>query len=189
MDTFPSILSLCLMMLLRTVLLSGLGSDTDRQALLAIKNGITQVPHKILSSWNHSTHFCEWFGVTCSLRHQRVVTLNLENHELVGTISPSVGNLSFLKVLNLSSNNFHGNIPQEFSRLSRLQYLNFSFNALGGEIPHNLSKCVNLTYLDVGSNALVGSIPFQLISLNKLIVLHLFKKNDYIKYDDRKRLH
>ncbi|KAL5703642.1 non-specific serine/threonine protein kinase [Ranunculus cassubicifolius] len=161
-------------MLLRTVLISGLGNETDRQALLAFKNGITLDQHNVMSSWNHSTHFCEWFGVTCSLRHQRVVTLNLLGHELVGTISPSVSNLSFLKVLNLSSNNFHGEIPQEFGRLSHLQSLNLSVNSLGGEIPHNLSKCENLTYLNVGYNALVGSIPFELASLKKLIQLSLY---------------
>ncbi|KAL5703679.1 hypothetical protein ACHQM5_022204 [Ranunculus cassubicifolius] len=164
-------------MLLRTILISSLGNDTDRQALLAFKNGITQDPHNVMSSWNHSTHFCKWFGVTCSLRHQRVVTLNLLSHELVGTISPSVGNLSFLGVLNLSSNNFYGNIPQELGRLSRLQYLNLSINSLGGKIPLNLSKCENLIYLDVGSNALVGSIPFQLTSLKKLTRLNLGKNN------------
>ncbi|KAL5703703.1 non-specific serine/threonine protein kinase [Ranunculus cassubicifolius] len=162
-------------MLVRTVLISGLGNDTDRQALLAFKNGITQDPHNVMSSWNHSTHFCEWFGVTCSLRHQRVVTLDLGNHELVGTVSPSLGNLSFLQVLNLSSNNYHGEIPQEFGRLSRLHHLDLSINSFGGKIPLNLSKCENLSRLDVSYNALVGSIPFQLTSLNKLITLYLNK--------------
>ncbi|KAL5703684.1 non-specific serine/threonine protein kinase [Ranunculus cassubicifolius] len=177
MDFFPWILRLYLLMLVRTVLISSLGNDTDRKALLAFKDRITRDPHQVMSSWNHSTPFCEWFGVTCSLRHQRVVTLDLRNHELVGTISPSVGNLSFLKVLNLSSNNYHGEIPQEFGRLSRLHYLDLSINSLGGKIPLNLSKCENLTYLNVGSNALIGSIPFQLASLEKLIQLSLFKNN------------
>ncbi|KAL5703649.1 non-specific serine/threonine protein kinase [Ranunculus cassubicifolius] len=177
MDILPWILRLCLLMLLRTVLISGLGNETDRQALLAFKNGITLDQHNVMSSWNHSSHFCEWFGVTCSLRHQRVVTLNLLGHELVGTISTSVGNLSFLRVLNLSSNNFYGNIPQEFGRLSRLQYLNLSFNSLGGEIPPNISKCLNLLSLNLVNNALVGSIPFQLTSLKKLTGLDLEANN------------
>ncbi|KAL5703691.1 non-specific serine/threonine protein kinase [Ranunculus cassubicifolius] len=177
MDILPSILRLCLLILVCTVLISGLGNDTDTQALLAFKNEITRDPHQVMSSWNHSTHFCKWLGVTCSLRHQRVVTLDLGNHELVGTISPSVGNLSFLKVLNLSSNNYHGEIPQEFGRLSRLHYLDLSVNSLGGKIPLNLSKCGNLTYLNVGRNALVGSIPFQLASLKKLVRLGLFNNN------------
>ncbi|KAL5703693.1 non-specific serine/threonine protein kinase [Ranunculus cassubicifolius] len=177
MNFLPWILRLCLLMLVRIVLISSLGNDTDKQSLLAFKNGIIKDQHNVMSSWNHSTHFCEWFGVTCSLRHQRVATLDLGNHELVGTISPSVGNLSFLKVLNMSSNNFHGEIPQEFGHLSRLHHLNLSFNSLGGEIPLNLSKCENLTYLDVGSNALVGRIPFQLTSLKKLITLYLYKNN------------
>ncbi|KAL5710358.1 non-specific serine/threonine protein kinase [Ranunculus cassubicifolius] len=151
-----------------------MGNDTDRHALLAIKEGITQDPHGVMSSWNESTHFCNWLGVTCSLRHrQRVMGLNLGNHELFGTISPSVGNLSFLREFNLSNNNFNGNIPEEFGRLSRLQLLDLSHNSMGGEIPVNLSACAELSNLILQYNGLEGSIPFQLSSLKKLSFLYL----------------
>ncbi|XXG39575.1 hypothetical protein AAC387_Pa01g0505 [Persea americana] len=54
-----------------------LRNETDRLALLAFKTEITADPSQALSSWNDSLHFCEWRGVTCGRKHQRVSTLNL----------------------------------------------------------------------------------------------------------------
>ena len=80
-------------------------NETDRLALLKFKELIANDPHKILSSWNDSIHFCNWHGVTCSHQHQRVAALNLQGYTLHGSISPYVGNFSFLKLVNLRDNN------------------------------------------------------------------------------------
>ena len=72
-------------------------NETDRFALLKIKESVPQDPYKILSSWNDSMHFCNWLGVKCGRRHQRVTVLDLQGHKLRGTLSPYVGNLSFLR--------------------------------------------------------------------------------------------
>ncbi|PNX66591.1 kinase-like protein, partial [Trifolium pratense] len=45
--------------------------------------------------------------------HQRVIGLNLKGHQLHGSLSPHVGNLTLLKNLNLGNNSFHGEIPKE----------------------------------------------------------------------------
>ncbi|KAK6929460.1 Leucine-rich repeat-containing N-terminal, plant-type [Dillenia turbinata] len=111
------------------------GNVTDQLALLAFKDEITADPFAALSSWNGSLHFCQWDGVTCSKRHQRVVMLSLEGKGLAGPLSPSIGNLSFLSVLNLGDNFFNGDIPKEVGNLFRLQVLNLSSNAFTGEIP------------------------------------------------------
>ncbi|XP_028084230.1 putative receptor-like protein kinase At3g47110 [Camellia sinensis] len=57
----------------------GSGSnETDQLALVAFKSQITDDPFNLLTSRNHSTHFCQWIGVTCGrCRHQRVVSLHL----------------------------------------------------------------------------------------------------------------
>ncbi|CAN6222707.1 unnamed protein product [Urochloa humidicola] len=53
--------------------------------------------------------YCSWQGVTCGKRHQqRVVRLNLDSQGLIGTISPAIGNLTFLRSLNLSLNTLQG---------------------------------------------------------------------------------
>ncbi|XP_077218011.1 uncharacterized protein LOC143852505 [Tasmannia lanceolata] len=151
---------------------------TDRLSLLSIKQMITNDPHNFLSSWNDSLHFCNWNGVTCSLRHhQRVTILDLNSQSLVGSLSPHVTNLSFLRTMILSSNNFHGEIPVEIGHLSRLRYLNLSENSFSGKIPPDLNHCSELRVIELGSNELVGEIPIELGSLSKLIELYLYKNN------------
>lgn len=144
------------------------GNGTDHVALLAIKAQITLDPLGLMSSWNDSLHFCSWGGVICGRLHQRVITLNLSYHGLVGSLSPHIGNLSFLRGISLEQNYFRGEIPQEIGRLHRLKYINFSNNSFSGEIPANLSGCSSLVMLRLGFNKLTGLIPYQLGSLQKL---------------------
>uniref|UniRef100_A0A7N2N4I9 non-specific serine/threonine protein kinase n=1 Tax=Quercus lobata TaxID=97700 RepID=A0A7N2N4I9_QUELO len=150
-----------------------LSNKTDKLALLEFKSHIDS-PLNVLASWNDSFHFCHWIGVTCGNKHQRVIGLDLKNNKLVGTISPHIGNLSFLQSLNLASNSFHGGIPSEVGYLTRLRNLNLSHNPiLGGEIPVNLSHCSSLQYLDLQYNDLVQGIPSKLGFLSKLQILIL----------------
>ncbi|KAJ9129912.1 hypothetical protein P3X46_035212 [Hevea brasiliensis] len=144
------------------------GNETDRTALLAFKDKITDDPLHVMSSWNNSVHFCDWFGVTCGRRHRRVTVLDLQEKKLVGSLSPLLGNLSFLKTLSLLNNGFSGQIPQELGNLFRLQVLSLENNSFTGEIPSNISHCTNVVYLGLGGNKLVGSIPKELESLFKL---------------------
>ncbi|XP_047332013.1 probable LRR receptor-like serine/threonine-protein kinase At3g47570 [Impatiens glandulifera] len=154
--------------------LLGQGNETDRLALLDFKNRITSDPlNKMMDSWNESIHFCNWFGVTCSPSSGRVITLSLSSLSLVGTITPSLGNLSFLTEVDLGDNSFSGEIPQEIGRLQRLQSLNLSNNYLGGNIPTNLTSCRELKVLDLIYNGLVGEIPNELSPLSKLLLLYL----------------
>ncbi|XP_026432247.1 putative receptor-like protein kinase At3g47110 isoform X1 [Papaver somniferum] len=151
--------------------------SNDQLALLAFKDGITEDPLGTLSSWNSDNdtlHYCKWRGVTCSRRHpSRVTMLNLTSQRLLGSISPHIGNLSFLKYLNLDNNSLTGEIPHQLGRLSRLKYLSLTHNLLEGEIPQNISSCSNLIYLDFTHNHLVGRIPNELAFLSKLILLDL----------------
>ncbi|XP_050282273.1 putative receptor-like protein kinase At3g47110 [Quercus robur] len=151
-----------------------LSNETDKLTLLEFKSHIDS-PLNVLASWNDSFHFCQWVGVTCGNKHQRVIGLDLKNNKLVGTISPHIGNLSFLRSLNLATNSFRGGIPSEVGYLTRLRNLNLSHNPiLGGEIPVNLSHCSNLQYLDLQYNDLVQGIPSELGFLSKLQILILY---------------
>jgi LRR receptor-like serine/threonine-protein kinase EFR len=153
-----------------------LPNETDKHALLEFKSLIHDNP-SVLASWNESFQFCQWVGVTCGLKHQRVIGLNLKDLKLVGTISPHLGNLSFLRFLNLANNSFSGGIPSEVGHLIKLQNLNLSYNLLEGEIPVNLSHCSNLVKLDFQHNNLVQQIPSELGSLSKLEILTLANNN------------
>ncbi|XP_021823259.1 uncharacterized protein LOC110764568 [Prunus avium] len=162
---------------LQSATLSTSGNESDRLALLDFKKRITQDPLYIMSSWNDSIDLCSWVGVTCNPATKRVMVLNLEAQKLVGSLSPSLGNLTFLTGINLRNNSFHGEIPQEIGRLLSLQHLNLSSNSFGGKIPFNISHCMQLTVLDLTSNKLFGSIPNQLSSLLNLVSLGLGRNN------------
>ncbi|KAF5800356.1 putative non-specific serine/threonine protein kinase [Helianthus annuus] len=150
------------------------GTNVDRLALLAIKSMIKGDPQGILTSWNHSsTDFCQWQGVTCSPRHQRVTDLNLSSGGLIGTLSPSVGNLSFLRVIQLFNNSFSSEIPPEIGRLFRLRQLRLAYNSFTGNIPATIMNCSNLQVLNLGNNNLVGKIPDAIGSLSMLSILAL----------------
>ncbi|XP_059654870.1 probable LRR receptor-like serine/threonine-protein kinase At3g47570 [Cornus florida] len=149
------------------------GNETDRLALLAFKAKITNDPLQVMSLWNGSIHFCHWHGVTCGRRHRRVTILDLESQKLFGSISPHIGNLSFLRVLNLPNNSFEKEIPPQLGRLRRLQLLGLHNNSISGNIPANLSACSNLVGFILNYNKLVGPIPTELGYLSKLKFIYM----------------
>ncbi|KAL4597949.1 hypothetical protein ACB092_11G025100 [Castanea dentata] len=152
-------------------------NENDRLALLQFKGSIVNDPHGILISWNDSIQFCNWHGITCGHRHQRVITLELQGHDLRGTISAYIGNLTFLRTINLLNNSFYGEIPNEVGHLFRLQHLNLFTNRLGGEIPASLTNCSELRMMDLSWNELVGTIPMGLGSLTNLFSLQVARNN------------
>ncbi|CAM0878479.1 unnamed protein product [Alopecurus aequalis] len=112
-------------------------------------------------SWNESSHFCNWEGVLCGVKKtppRRVTSLNLTNRGLVGYISPSLGNLSFLRHPALTQNTLSGEIPPSLGHLRRLQTLRLNNNTLQGTIP-NFANCSKLMHLKLTFNNLVGRIP------------------------------
>ncbi|KAL9225481.1 hypothetical protein vseg_001398 [Gypsophila vaccaria] len=154
-----------------------LGNETDHVALLAIKTQLLGSPPGVFSSWNHSLHHCSWDGVTCGSKHNRVTVLDLSSRSLVGTISPFIGNLSFLENIALYNNTLVGQIPPELGRLLRLQALLLFNNSINGHIPSNLSACLNLQKLSVGRNKLEGKLPLELRALSKLKLLAVHYNN------------
>ena len=94
--------------------------------------------------------------------------LDLQSSKPVGSISPHVRNLSFLKNISFSNNNFHNEIPSEIDRLRKLQFLLLYNNTLTGKILRNLSQCTNLKYINFGRNLLDGEIPATLGTWLKL---------------------
>ncbi|KAK3419978.1 hypothetical protein EUGRSUZ_G00754 [Eucalyptus grandis] len=141
--------------------------EIDRLALLEFKARIAD-PSGVLSSWNDSSHFCDWDGVTCGRKHRRVTILDLGSKNLSGVVPPHIGNLSFLRGIDLENNSFHAKIPSQVGRLLRLQNLFLNNNSFSGEIPSNLSYCSNMLSLDLGFNMLKGNLPTELGSLSKL---------------------
>ncbi|KAK3425080.1 hypothetical protein EUGRSUZ_F01796, partial [Eucalyptus grandis] len=152
-------------------------NETDRLALLDFKAGISEDPFGVLSSWNDSIGFCQWYGVICGRRHRRVMVLDLQSQGLFGSISPHIGNLSFLRKMLLQNNSFNQKIPPQLGQLHRLRILGLTNNSLIGEIPKNISDCSDLVFLRLGNNELTGEIPREIGSLLKLRQLLLHGNN------------
>ena len=149
---------------------------TDQSALIAFKSEINFHPNDTILSagnWSTTTNFCEWFGVSCSRRRQRVTALNLSYVYLHGTISPHIGNLSFLVSLDLHNNSFPGFLPHEIGNLHRLRELRLSNNLLEGTIPPTIHNCQKLTYFSLEGNKLNGTIPSSLSNMSSLEFLNL----------------
>ena len=132
---------------------------TDQSALLAFKDHITFDPQNMLThSWSSKTSFCNWMGVSCSLRRQRVTALDLSSMGLLGTIPPQLGNLSFLQYLILYNNSFHGDLPSEIGNLRRLQVMDIGSNKLSLVIvPESFGNLHRLEELRFDGNNLTGT--------------------------------
>ncbi|EAY80119.1 hypothetical protein OsI_35291 [Oryza sativa Indica Group] len=141
------------------VICSSSGNETDRLSLLEFKNAITLDPQQALMSWNDSNHVCSWEGVKCRVKApHRVISLDLSGQGLVGSISPSLGNLTFLRYINLQENLIAGQIPLSLGHLHHLKDLYLSNNTLQGQIP-DFANCSNLRTLSLNGNHLLGQVP------------------------------
>uniref|UniRef100_A0A803MD93 Leucine-rich repeat-containing N-terminal plant-type domain-containing protein n=1 Tax=Chenopodium quinoa TaxID=63459 RepID=A0A803MD93_CHEQI len=67
----------------------GGNNETERLALLEIKAQIRNDPMGVITSWNDTRHFCEWYGVTCSRKYEQVTKLDLPSSNLSVSKSPN----------------------------------------------------------------------------------------------------
>ncbi|XP_038994700.1 probable LRR receptor-like serine/threonine-protein kinase At3g47570 [Hibiscus syriacus] len=139
-------------------------NETEIQALLAIKARIQVDPYGVFTPLNDSLHFCNWRGVTCGRRHQRVTALYLSSLKLGGDLSPHIANLTFLRVIDLGNNSFHGTSP--------LLHLSLKQNHLEGNIPSKLGQLSNLKFLQLSLN-FSGTVPKQLYNISTISLFSL----------------
>ncbi|GKF41768.1 kinase-like domain-containing protein [Tanacetum coccineum] len=104
-------------------------------------------------------------------RHKRVNAIVLYSYGLEGSLSPHVGNLSFLCRVYLWHNSFQGTIPPELGRLSRLRHLILYDNKLSGVILKEISFLSKLKILQISDNKLEGGI---LPSMGNITSLEVF---------------
>ncbi|GLJ15117.1 hypothetical protein SUGI_0247190 [Cryptomeria japonica] len=149
------------------------GQERQVEAIAAFKSAITYDPNNILASWAPDIPFCNWTGISCRPHTQRLVRLSLSGISLEGSISPFLGNLSFLHFIDLSQNALRGPIPSELGRLFRLKELYLDSNRLEGSIPATLGHCNKLTMLAFTNNNLGGNIPREVGFLSRLQYLYL----------------
>ncbi|KAH9611909.1 hypothetical protein KSS87_003172 [Heliosperma pusillum] len=160
-----------LLLVFNTSFINGGRILPEYKALLGIKSTITSDPQNSLSTWLANTNHCTWSGVTCA--KNVVVSLDLSNNNLTGTLSPDIGFLKNIVNLTVAANSFSGEIPASLSLLTNLRTLNLSNNIFNETFPPLLSSLKKLKILDLYNNNLTGPLPVELTSLPELRHLHL----------------
>ncbi|KAI8003478.1 LRR receptor-like serine/threonine-protein kinase EFR [Camellia lanceoleosa] len=144
---------------------------TDQSALLFFKASIILDPYNMLAdNWSTTSLVCSWVGITCGVLHERVISLNLSDMGLTGSLSPHLSNLSFLSLLDISFNHFYGQIPKEFACLHRLKQVNFGYNNFVGDLNSYswFGNLPDLQYLLLHHNNFTGTIGSSLCNMSKL---------------------
>ena len=134
-------------------------------------------PHGVLDNWDaDAVDPCSWAMVTCS-PESLVIGLGSPSQNLSGTLSPSIGNLTNLRIVLLQNNNITGPIPSELGKLSKIQTLDLSDNSFTGEIPTSLGNLRSLQYMRLNNNSLSGACPLALANMTQLAFLDLSYNN------------
>ena len=147
------------------------------------------------SGWDHMSDYCsEWFGVVCD-RSGQIVSIDLSENELSGTLPSSIFKTPSLKVLNVAGNpdlkcTFQGleqasgleillfddvrlESTDGISKGTSLSEVHLSNNDLTGTFPSELLELTLLTYLSLEFNKLRGRIPAEISRLTSLELLRL----------------
>jgi hypothetical protein len=124
-----------------------------------------------------------WVGVTVT--GDRVTKLAVGENNIVGTISPSVGNLSELTELRINGNepnkiyiDLHGSIPVELYNLTKLKIIQFKFTMLTEWLQRDsIYKLRALEELNTQATKLGGQLPDSLFTLPNIQKLYLHDGN------------
>ncbi|CAL9234758.1 unnamed protein product, partial [Arabidopsis halleri] len=81
-----------------------------------------------------------WEHLKCNYKESppRVTSLNLSSQGLIGSIVPSIQNLTQLQELDLSNNTLTGEVPIYLAKMKSLLVINLSKNKLSGSVPQAL---------------------------------------------------
>ena len=119
-------------------------------------------------------HVCEWKGVACDNSNTAVLSLDLPENGLSGTLPVELKLLKYLQTLSFPRNSIGGLLPPDYSILYELVELNLSSNLLTGSLPEEYGGNGSfelLEILDVSQNNLQGSLPSELADLPSLEII------------------
>ena len=155
-------------------------------------------PCPLDNRWLSSESECFWNGVACNSDSNiealelgaknlqgtipgdvaifyELITLNLRDNKILGTIPTMIGFLGGLEVLRLDTNMITGTIPKEMYDLVELRRLDLQQNKLTSTLSSEIGKLTALRTLRLDNNLFEGPIPSNLGQLSELGEYHYFK--------------
>ncbi|CAJ1787086.1 unnamed protein product [Sphenostylis stenocarpa] len=151
----------------------------DALSLLSFKRFVSSDPSNLLAGWTKQTssNICSWSAVACGsagIPSGLVTALNITGLG-GGQLSPSVGDLSELRVLSLAGNMFSGEIPASVGNLRFLEVLELQGNNFSGTVPTQMSFAFlqSLKLVNLSGNAFSGSIPSGIIGSGSVKIVDL----------------
>ncbi|KAL7191816.1 hypothetical protein ACSBR2_023818 [Camellia fascicularis] len=156
-----SLLSLFTLLLLARAKPNLHRSDHDALSIVHRELGIIKSQR-----WDTDSPCTSAAGVFCERRianHSyvlRITRIVLKSHQLVGILSPAIGELSELKEISLPNNHLVDQIPSQIVECRKLEILNLRNNRFSGKVPLEVSSLVRLRVLDLSSNKFSGNLNF-----------------------------
>ncbi|KAG5233587.1 LRR receptor serine/threonine-protein kinase [Salix suchowensis] len=174
----------------------GITDPVEVKALQDIRNSLIDI-NKNLSNWRRGDPCTSnWTGVLCFDEakedcYLHVRELQLLNMNLSGTLSPSLGNLTYmeilippaigniksLKLLLLNGNQLTGSLPEELGHLPILDRIQIDQNHISGPIPKSFANLNKTKHFHMNNNSISGQIPAELSRLPNLVHFLLDNNN------------
>ncbi|XP_022859209.1 probable LRR receptor-like serine/threonine-protein kinase At1g06840, partial [Olea europaea var. sylvestris] len=147
-------------------------------ALRNIQRSLTD-PNRNLHNWNRGDPCnSKWTGVYCHNRtmddgYLHVKELFLLNRNLSGSLSPQLGQLSYLEILDFMWNKITGSIPKVIGNITTLKLLLLNGNQLTGSLPDEIGFLPILDRIQIDENKISVSIPTSFANLSNAKHFHM----------------
>ena len=156
--------------------------ETERAALMAIFNALDGPNWESHEYWGTEAPVTWWPNILCD-ENGHVVSLNLNDPGIKGSLPPEIGNLPYLTSLNMGGPyvdcHFTGSLPEEIGNLTNLKRLQMDNCPFEGRLPESLGNLSNLEWLYIArcEKLAPSPIPSWIGNLTKLKLIQIYGHN------------
>ena len=156
--------------------------EAERAALMAIFNALDGPNWESHEYWGTEAPVTWWPNILCD-ENGHVVSLNLSDPGIKGSLPPEIGNLPYLTDLNMGGPyvdcHFTGSLPEEIGNLTNLKRLQMDNCPFEGRLPESLGNLSNLEWLYIArcEKLAPSPIPSWIGNLTKLKLIQIYGHN------------
>ena len=156
--------------------------EAERAALMAIFNALDGPNWESHEYWGTEAPVTWWPNILCD-ENGHVVSLDLNDPGIKGSLPPEIGNLPYLTDLNMGGPyvdcHFTGSLPEEIGNLTNLKRLQMDNCPFEGRLPESLGNLSNLEWLYIArcEKLAPSPIPSWIGNLTKLKLIQIYGHN------------